>query len=202
MRRVITYVDGFNLYHAIDDLKVPALKWLDLWSLSSSLLRKNETLTAVKYFSAYATWLPAPYARHRKYVRALEAVGVRAIMGRFKEKPRRCKQCRASWTSHEEKETDVHIAIELVSDALTGAFERAIVISADADLAPAIKMARRTSPLKEIFVAAPPGRFGNARDLEPHLEITKGRVAKSLLPDRLLDETGNVIVERPPEYDP
>jgi hypothetical protein len=28
------------------------------------------------YFSAYATWLPAPYARHRQYVSALKATGV------------------------------------------------------------------------------------------------------------------------------
>ncbi|MFO1241201.1 MAG: hypothetical protein U1E64_12690 [Sphingomonadaceae bacterium] len=28
MRRVIVYIDGFNLYHAIDDLGQPHLKWL------------------------------------------------------------------------------------------------------------------------------------------------------------------------------
>jgi hypothetical protein len=30
MRRVIVHIDGFNLYHAIDDLRKPWLKWLDL----------------------------------------------------------------------------------------------------------------------------------------------------------------------------
>jgi hypothetical protein len=39
MPRVITYIDGFNLYHAVDDLKDQSLKWLDLWALSASLLR-------------------------------------------------------------------------------------------------------------------------------------------------------------------
>lgn len=67
MRRVIVYVDGFNLYHAIDDLKRPHLKWLDLRALAESLLRKDETLKSVKYFSAYATWMPDRYARHRDY---------------------------------------------------------------------------------------------------------------------------------------
>lgn len=158
MKRVITYIDGFNLYHAVDDLKDQSLKWLDLWALSESLLRQNETLKAVNYFSAFATWLPAPYARHRTYVAALQARGVTTIMGKFKQKPRSCRACGAKWMGHEEKETDVHIAVRLVADALLNDFERAIVISADSDLAPALRVVRQHQPSKELFVAAPPGR--------------------------------------------
>jgi len=202
MKNVIAYVDGFNLYHAINDLRLPPLKWLNLWSLSESILRPGERLTAVKYFSAFATWLPGPYARHRRYVQALEQVGVQAVIGKFKEKPRRCAKCGARWVAHEEKETDVHIAITLVSDALTNKFDRAIVISADSDLAPAVRLAGLSSPPKEIFVAAPPGRFSNARDLNPRLEITKGRVAKHLLSAVVRDKSGAVAVQRPAEYDP
>jgi hypothetical protein len=202
MRNVIVYVDGFNLYHAINDLRLPHLKWLNLWSLSKSLLRTGEGLVGVKYFSAYATWLPGPYARHRQYVRALEQMGVQAAIGRFKGKPRRCARCGARWIAHEEKETDVHIAITLVSDALTNKFDRAILISADADLAPAIHLARSSNPPKEIFVAAPPGRFSNARDLQPRMEITRGRIAKHLLPATVSDDSGVVVAMRPTEYNP
>jgi hypothetical protein len=70
MIRVSCYVDGFNLYHAVDDLQKPHLKWLDLRALAASLCRKDEQLVKVAYFSAYATWLPASYARHREYVAA------------------------------------------------------------------------------------------------------------------------------------
>ena len=70
MRRVIVYIDGFNLYHAIDDLGKPHLKWLDLRALAESLLRADEQVKLVRYFSAYATWMPARYARHREYVAA------------------------------------------------------------------------------------------------------------------------------------
>jgi hypothetical protein len=87
MKNVIAYIDGFNLYHAINDLRLPALKWLNLWSLSESILHPGERLTAVKYFSAFATWLPGPYARHRRYVQAPEQVVVQAVIGKFKEKP-------------------------------------------------------------------------------------------------------------------
>ena len=52
MTRIIAYVDGFNLYHAIDNLNRPALKWLDLNALITSLARAGETVTEVNYFSA------------------------------------------------------------------------------------------------------------------------------------------------------
>ena len=83
MTRVACYVDGFNLYHAIADLNKPHLKWVDLQALASSLCRDKETLVKVAYFSAYATWLPGPYARHRVYVAALTQLGVECHMARF-----------------------------------------------------------------------------------------------------------------------
>ena len=202
MKRVNTYIDGFNLYHALDDLHVPHLKWLDLAALARSMLRKDEEICSVYYFSAFATWLPSAYARHRIYASALKHKGVQTIMGHFKNKPRSCMACGAKWIGHEEKETDVHIAVRLVADALRDEFDRAIIISADSDLAPALRMVKAYAPEKELFVAAPPGRFGNARDLAPRLEITKGRIAKCLLPAELLDDQGNALVRRPTEYDP
>ena len=202
MKRVNVYIDGFNLYHAIDALKIPHLKWLDLGALSLSLLRNGETLGTVYYFSAFATWLPPAYARHRDYVAALKHQGVTPVMGHFKNKPRSCSACGAKWVGHEEKETDVHIAVRLVADALRDEFDRAIVISADSDLAPAIRTAKQYAPTKEIMVAAPPGRFGSARDLQPRLELTKGRLAKALLPAEIVDDQGTVIIKRPASYTP
>ena len=70
MERVAAFIDGFNLYHAILNLRAPHLKWLDLWALSDAfVLRRTQLLTDVYYFSAYATWLPGAYRRHRTYVR-------------------------------------------------------------------------------------------------------------------------------------
>lgn len=202
MTRVIVYIDGFNLYHAIDDLKENHLKWLDLWSLSQSLLRQGETLQAVNYFSAYATWLPAAYARHRAYVAALTAVGVTPILGKFKEKPRSCNSCKSQWISHEEKETDVHIGIMMVADALRDEFDRAILISADSDLGPVIRMVKNYAPQKTVLVAAPPGRFTRARDLSPRYEIRKNVLKRHLFPDEIRDAANKVIAARPVEYRP
>jgi uncharacterized LabA/DUF88 family protein len=199
MRRVIVYIDGFNLYHSIDDLKLPHLKWLDIRALAESLLRRDEALKAVKYFSAYATWMPDRYERHRAYTDALISRGVIVHMAQFKEKPRRCRSCGARWIGHEEKETDVQIAVHMVADALKGDVDRVIVISADTDLAPAIRMIASSAPKCEVFVAAPPKRFGKCRALKPKLELTPGRLAKCLLPEEVAIGEGKVV-KRPAQY--
>jgi len=123
-------------------------------------------------------------------------------MGHFKSKTRTCKQCAASWVQHEEKETDVHIAPRLVADAYENRFDRAVLITADSDLAPALTIIKNAFPAKEVFVAAPPGRYNHARSLNIKLEITPGRLAKCLLPETALDTTGATLFQRPQSYTP
>jgi uncharacterized LabA/DUF88 family protein len=202
MRRVVAYIDGFNLYHAIDELKKPHLKWLDLFKLSESICGKNETLTAVYYFTAYATWLPGAIARHKQYVAALTHAGVTCVIGHFKQKERECLNCRHTWVAHEEKETDVAIAIHLVADVFRNQYERALIISADSDLAPAIRMINKYFPQTTVNVIAPPNRFGHARDLKPIRAITPGQLARCLLPETALAADGSPIFRRPESYHP
>src|SRR5262245_63185272 len=110
------YVDGFNLYHALLRLRDPKVEWLDLHALCRRLIQpKSEVIQSIKYFSAYAHWLPQSMARHQEYVRALEATGVVAIIGHFKNKDRECRNCNARWIAHEEKETDVSIGITMLN---------------------------------------------------------------------------------------
>lgn len=196
MRSAIVYIDGFNLYHAIDSLGNPSLKWLDLRALAESILRKDEVLREVKYFTAYATWRPDSYSKHRSYVAALEARGVNVILGQFKEKPRHCASCKHRWIGHEEKETDVQIAVHMVADAMSNLVDRVVLISADTDLAPPIKMIAQVRPQCEVFVAAPPKRLAKCRSLGPKLEITAGRLRKCLLPDPAQIDT-HEYVDRP-----
>jgi hypothetical protein len=42
---VCVYIDGFNLYHAVADLKDHRLKWLNMRSLAVSFLKPNENPT-------------------------------------------------------------------------------------------------------------------------------------------------------------
>ncbi|MGP3697036.1 NYN domain-containing protein [Rhodobacter sp. NSM] len=192
------YVDGFNLYHSIDELGEDSLKWLCLRRLSQSIIGEHETLRSVKYFSAYATWHADAYARHRTYVQALEAEGVKFIAGQFKKKFCRCRICKAQYETHEEKETDVNIAIHLIRDTFEDSFDRAIVITADSDLTTAVNMARQIRGTKSIDVVAPPGRMGRARALKPLFQLSKGRIREARLNETYV--TAGATITVPDKY--
>jgi len=197
-KQVIAYIDGFNLYHALKDLNDEKLKWVNLWSLMDSIMRGDEELIAVKYFSAYATWRPEQYAHHRAYVSFLEHFGVETIMGKFKgRKIVTCNKCGNQWEHHEEKETDVNLALHILRDGFEGKFDRAIIVTADSDLVPAIKQGKELFPEKELFVATPPGRHNSAneiRSLAPNMNIAKSRIKSHLLPKEIIQQNKDYLI--------
>lgn len=217
-KRVVALVDGFNLYHAIEELNQDPvskkkihnknhLKWLNLWNLSQGLIHpKNDELRAVYWFSAFADWIPKDsQTRHQVYRRALQSAGVQAVMGNFKMKPRKCPKCTHKWDGHEEKESDVNLAIQLVRLAFEDQFDKAIVFSADTDLAPAIKMVKATHPQKEILVAIPERRMNKTNALanaaHGKIRLKESHFANNLFPDRIALPDGREIT-RPPHYAP
>jgi uncharacterized LabA/DUF88 family protein len=127
-------------------------------------------------------------------------------LARFTETSAQCNKCGSRWKRHEEKETDVHFSLTLLEDAIDNVFDRAIIISADSDLVPPVRVIRRRLPGKEVFVATPPGRHALARDLlkicNSGTTITPGRLGRCLLPDMVTDERGALIAERPADYKP
>ena len=70
MLNVIVYIDGFNLYHAIADLGIQRLKWINLWDLSKSFLREGESLSAVNFYTAVLNWDPEKQKRHQNFIKA------------------------------------------------------------------------------------------------------------------------------------
>jgi NYN domain len=170
--------------------------------------KSHFTLKDVYYFSAYATWLPDAYRRHRQYVKALGAVGVTPVMAQFKEKGRGCLSCGSRWIAHEEKETDVNIALHMLDDAYKDRFDRALLVSADSDLAPPIRMVLDRFPKKQIRVLTPIGRnhswalVNAAGGLKSSKKLSRAHLDMSLLPKRIVDTKGNVIATRPNSYKP
>jgi uncharacterized LabA/DUF88 family protein len=207
--RVSAFVDGFNLYHAIKDTGREHLKWLDLWALCQEFSpRPDFDLRSVYYFSALATWRPGSCRRHREYVAALRATGVTPVMARFKKKERKCKRCGNVWLDHEEKETDVGIALRLVVDAIEDRYDRAVLVSADSDLVPAVRTLREVAPGKAIRIVFPLGRnpsgdlaraAGGSRRCR---QMRLVHVERNLLPESLHDAHGSRIARRPAEYAP
>ena len=158
-KRAAFYFDGFNLYHALDALRQEHLKWLSLRALGNLLIpSRDEELSSVVYFTAYLTHKPDKLVRHRAYIAALEATGVECVLGRFKYSDVRCRTCGSQWRSYEEKETDVNIGIRIVRDAFHNVFDVYYLVSADTDLAPAIRMLKQEFPRKEFVSVATPRR--------------------------------------------
>ncbi|MGB4726560.1 MAG: NYN domain-containing protein, partial [Thermogutta sp.] len=50
--RVMLYVDGFNLYFGLRTKGWKRYYWLDVQRLGEKLLRPNQSLVGVKYFTA------------------------------------------------------------------------------------------------------------------------------------------------------
>ena len=206
MIRSSFFIDGFNLYHAIKRLNEPHLKWVDLMRLMRRQISpKTETVQAVYYFSAYAHWLPDQKNRHEQYVAALNANGVQVVLGQFKDKHKHCHECRTTWIQHEEKETDVNIALYVLNEAYRDTYDRAYIVSRDSDLKPAVEMVRMQFPKKQIYIVAPP-HLGHSNDLiqvaDGKQKIKKQQIEESLFPSSVQDHKGNVVAIRPPEYDP
>jgi uncharacterized LabA/DUF88 family protein len=131
--KVNVYVDGFNLYHAIETLGDHRLKWINLWSLGFSFIRPRETLNRVVYFTARLTWNEEKQQRHAIYIAAQKACGVEVVESNFRKAFKHCKSGNRYCHRYEEKQTDVAIAVSVLTDALKDDFRRAILITADSD---------------------------------------------------------------------
>lgn len=163
--RVSFLVDGFNLYHSIQDAVAESgvgAKWLDIRAFCASYLPqlgRDATLESVHYFSALATHLvptnPGVVHRHEAFITALKHTGVEVELGRFKRKEVWCPTCRRKILKHEEKETDVAIAVRLVELALTNKCDIAVLLTGDTDVAPGIRTLRRLLPAMKVCVVLP-----------------------------------------------
>lgn len=212
--RVSVYVDGFNLYHAIDDLSKPHLKWVNIKKLATLLIRpKTQMIVAVHYFSAFGNHFSGTpkvhrLTRHREYVKALEAKGVEVHLGNFAKRDLHYGdgggRYRARWRRYEEKQTDVAIAVQLIHDAHCDRFDRAMIVSLDTDMLPAFRVMKTAFPSKSVVCVAPPNRphHRDIQNLGIELDnIKASQIEKALLGARVVRD-GVCVAKRPKAYDP
>lgn len=100
-------------------------------------------------------------------------MGVTAVIGHFKEKQKKCLKCGAKWCAHEEKQSDVNFALHLLHQAHTDGFDKALLVTADSDLCPAIDLVLDTFPDKEIVILTPPRRYEIAREIRSKVTTNK-----------------------------
>jgi hypothetical protein len=201
--RAAVYIDGFNLYHGIDDLGQNYLKWVDLWKLSDALVKGHGRLERVVYCTAYRDRETGKKARHRFYIEALELVGVKPVFGHETDEPNSCKGCGRTWNTKREKATDINLALCLYQEAIDDLYDIAFVISADSDQAASFAHVKRHLPAKKLFTIAPPMR-NLSKHVLPHADGKKSLKEKdihaAIFPRYVTD--GKSVVTRPREYDP
>jgi uncharacterized LabA/DUF88 family protein len=202
MKRVIAYIDGFNLYFGLREKGWKRFYWLNLRQVALNLLKPYQTLVAVKYFTSVVT---APPDKNRRQATFLEALGTlpdfSIYYGHFLADKVTCWQCGHTYTTHREKMTDVNIATELLSDAFTDRFDAALLISADSDLVGPIQKVRHLFPEKRMIVVFPPARHSNALKNVAHacLHLDRATLIKSVFPDQVAKPDGFVL-HRPSKW--
>lgn len=188
MGKVYFFVDGFNLYHALDaDPAYHPYKWLSLTQLARCFVFGKDVLEGVEYFTTLATWNPAKVERHKLFIKVNEAEGVRVVYGEFKRKDRRCPECGEHIRTFEEKQTDVNIAIRLFELAVQDKYDKAILISGDTDLIPAVKAVQKTFPAKKVGVILPISRASEdlKKQVDFHHKMRRYHLESSRFPDKV-----------------
>lgn len=204
-QRVAVYVDGLNLYYGLKSRGWRRYYWLDLRRLAERLLRPGQLLTMVRYFTARfepQTGDPERHIRQDTYLQALETLSDLTIQyGHHLPKFGICRQCGATWETFEEKMTDVNIAMALLGDAQHDAFDTAMIISADSDLAGPVNAIRQGYPGKRVLVAFPPNRNSELLRRCATATFTIGRrvISDSQLPPQVVKSNGYVL-NKPPRW--
>jgi hypothetical protein len=98
--------------------------------------------------------------------------------------------------------------VYLLDLAYRNAFDRALVVSGDSDLVPAVRMVTERFPDKGFRIIAPVGR-GFSMDLlnvaggkKSGRRMKESHLESALLPEEVLASDGRSVIARPTEYDP
>jgi uncharacterized LabA/DUF88 family protein len=175
--RVVTYIDGFNLYFGIreycersdlrrpDDPKPPLnwrqCLWLNIHALAARLLTKEQSLEHIKYFTSRITNNCDKEQRQNTYLEALNTLqGVSIIFGKYETEERECRYCHRIYHADNEKMTDVNIAVHMLQDAINDRYDTAILISGDSDQCGTVKAVQELG--KRVVVFCPPRRYSTA----------------------------------------
>lgn len=187
-KKVFALIDGFNLYHGIRNLRDNCLKWCNVIRLLEHFLRGEETLEQCYFYTAYPKHLSADIRnRYGLYVGALKTSRVNVVQGVFKRKER------GTIIFHEEKETDVRIAVDLMDFAYMEKGDRFFIASADSDLLPAVERVLERFSKVSIAILLPPFQHAkNFKKLRQEygdrlqvMKIKKRHIKNSRFPDKV-----------------
>jgi len=203
--RTFVYVDGFNLYYGA--LKGSSWKWLDLVALFDNLLQPHHRIVTVKYFTARVSGTSADQSKPQRqdlYLRALQRYRseVEVYFGHFLSHRIQAplvnsvgSRRTAEVIRTEEKGSDVNLAVHLLNDGWLGAYDCAVVVTNDSDIAEAMRLVRLQHSKRIGLVT--PGARRPSRQLMEHAHFSRRIRSSALERSQLPDRIPNTRIRRP-----
>jgi uncharacterized LabA/DUF88 family protein len=160
-KRVIIYIDGFNFYFGLKSKNWKKYYWLDIVAFFSEFIKDYQELVEVNYFSAPS--IETDKNKRQSLFFSANKLNPKFILqlGYYSSKKMKCFQCGNSIQKHEEKQTDVNIATQIIGNVIKGKSDISILVSADSDLLPPLKLLREIAPTHKVFVYFPPKRYSS-----------------------------------------
>lgn len=162
-QRTAIYIDGFNFYYG--QLKGSPWKWLDIHQLFERVLGPSHNIVLIRYFTAKVQPVPSDpdvHIRQDTYLKALQAVSpvIDVHYGHFLRHKTRMENVnpppdKVSVWKTEEKGSDVNLAVHMLNDAWKNAYDCAVLVSNDSDLAEALQLTK--SECKKTIGLVTPG---------------------------------------------
>lgn len=203
--RTIVYVDGFNFYYG--EVRGTPWKWLDTPALFQKLLGPQNALIGVKYFTARVQ--PSPRdpsvnVRQDTYLRALRAHCplVELHFGHFLRHSVSMEHANPPPPSvqvwkNEEKGSDVNLALHVLNDAWLDAYDCAVIVSNDSDLAESLRLVKsRHRKLIGLVTPGAPTRK-TSRQLRQYADFIKPIRSWMLRTSQLPDPIPGTTIRKP-----
>lgn len=203
--RTAIYIDGFNFYYGT--VRGTPWKWLDVQLLFEKALGPQNKINKIKYFTARvqpSTTDPNVNVRQDTYLRALTAYCPRVELyyGHFLRHRTRMEHVNPPpptvevW-KNEEKGSDVNLALHVLHDAWLDAYDCAVIVSNDSDLAEALRLVKARH--KKVIGLITPGspRRKTSKQLRNHADFVRPIRTWMLRDSQLPDPIPGTTISKP-----
>jgi len=207
-KRIVAYIDWFNLYHSIDKYLWDDYKWVNYRKMVESFIWPDDTLENIFLFTAEPKWNNEKLIRHRAFMNVMsQYCWIQVINGNYSSVVRnyewwkmqvvdkmtreplrvRVQPTRFSYETFEEKQTDVNMSLYILEWAFNNYYDKALIFTWDSDIAPSILMAKKHFPDKKFKWILPVNGKWNviSRSCDQTRTLNNEILLDSKLPDKI-----------------
>ncbi|MCP5426743.1 MAG: NYN domain-containing protein [Chromatiaceae bacterium] len=208
IHRTIIYIDGFNFYYGA--LRNTKSKWLNLESLFRRVLGPKNDIVKVKYFTAKVQPTPSDpnvHVRQNAYLNAIQnhCPLVEVYFGHFLQHSVRMENAHPPpntvevWKK-EEKGSDVNLALHILNDAWLDAYDCAVIVSNDSDLAESLRLVKfQHKKLIGLITPGSPTRK-TSKQLKRYADFMRTIRGSALQKSQLPDPIPGTTIKKPPAW--